>query len=206
MLGSKGARDLESINMISDDNFLVKFRASEFSGKKDYWTIIDKLGMIQSIPKLIKPFLTWNSFSNGASRLTEHGCVLSFKGGKKGVLSLYTDSKIDDKRIISVEFNRGGEVSRAKSYESCDYEENVKEQLLKDLIAKAAQFANDPKAFDEEAATQCAQTLTFSQDVIRSREGKLYRVATVHHKMLKREVTIDPSSHNDDIKDQMKTD
>lgn len=46
ILGIKGTRDLESINMMSDDKFLIKFRATEFSGKKDYWTIINKMGMI----------------------------------------------------------------------------------------------------------------------------------------------------------------
>ena len=40
---------------------------------------------------------------------------------------MYTDATIDDKRIMSVEFNRNGEVSRAKSYESNDYEITLKQ-------------------------------------------------------------------------------
>lgn len=100
--------------MISDDLFLIKFRAADFSGKKDYWTIMNKMGMIKSIPKLIKPYLTWCTFSNGESSLTEFGVVMSFKAGKTDVLSFWTDATIDDKRIISVEFNRSGEVSRVK--------------------------------------------------------------------------------------------
>ena len=35
---------MESINMISDDLFLVKFRATETTGIQDYWTMIDKYG------------------------------------------------------------------------------------------------------------------------------------------------------------------
>jgi len=46
LLGCKGARDLESINIISDDLFLLKFRSSEYSGKDDYWTIMNRLGQI----------------------------------------------------------------------------------------------------------------------------------------------------------------
>lgn len=78
---------------------------------------------------LIKPFLTWSTFSNGSSSLTEHGTIMSFKAGRKSVISFWTDATIDDKRIISVEFNRGGEVSRVKSYESRKYEEELKNMI-----------------------------------------------------------------------------
>ena len=43
---------MESINFISDDLHLIKFRSTAFSGNQDYWTIIDKFGQIKKIPNL----------------------------------------------------------------------------------------------------------------------------------------------------------
>ena len=44
LFGMKGFRDLESINMIDDYHFLIKFRGRGLSGKDDYWTIVGRDG------------------------------------------------------------------------------------------------------------------------------------------------------------------
>ena len=45
-IGMKARRDLESINMISDDHYLLKFRASDPSFKSDYWSLMGRDGQI----------------------------------------------------------------------------------------------------------------------------------------------------------------
>ena len=44
LIGLRGLRDLESLNDISNDMFLIKFRGADVHGLSDYWTIIDKFG------------------------------------------------------------------------------------------------------------------------------------------------------------------
>ena len=50
------------------------------------------------------------------------------------------------------------------------------------------------------------ETLTFTEDLIRSREGKLYRIATIYDRKFKEDVTIDPLFKGDDLEEQMKED
>ena len=35
---------MESINYISDEKFLIKLLSNENSGRRDYWTVVDKHG------------------------------------------------------------------------------------------------------------------------------------------------------------------
>ena len=44
IIGMRGKRDLESINSISDSQYLLKFRSSDLSGLQDYWTIMGTNG------------------------------------------------------------------------------------------------------------------------------------------------------------------
>ena len=44
LTGLRGRRDMDSINFIADDLYLIKFRSSIFSGAHDYWTVLDKFG------------------------------------------------------------------------------------------------------------------------------------------------------------------
>ena len=46
LLGLRGLRDLVSLNMISDNLFLVRFRGSDLSQVADYWTVISSHGQI----------------------------------------------------------------------------------------------------------------------------------------------------------------
>ena len=41
LVGLKGLRDTESVNMIADDLCLYKFRSTNVSGNQDYWTLIN---------------------------------------------------------------------------------------------------------------------------------------------------------------------
>jgi hypothetical protein len=68
LVGLRGLRDLESINLISDDLHLLKFRASDLSGIQDYWTVIDKYGQIRQLPRKAEEHLIWSNFSAGQSR------------------------------------------------------------------------------------------------------------------------------------------
>ena len=43
-MGLRGLRDMDSVNLISNDQYLMKFKGSDLSGIQDYWTIIDKYG------------------------------------------------------------------------------------------------------------------------------------------------------------------
>ena len=45
-IGMKASRDLDSINMISDDHYLLKFRASDPSARSDYWSLMGRDGQI----------------------------------------------------------------------------------------------------------------------------------------------------------------
>jgi len=51
LVGLRGLRDMDSINLISDELFLIKFKSSDLSGIQDYWTVIDKFGQIRQLPE-----------------------------------------------------------------------------------------------------------------------------------------------------------
>ena len=102
-------RDMESINFIDDDHYLIKFRSSLASGKQDYWSIVDKFGQICPIPKLCKNYLTWYNYSAGACEYLPSGCLLVLRGGFKPVLSISTDVAIQEHNTTMVEFSRKGE-------------------------------------------------------------------------------------------------
>jgi len=69
LVGMKGRRDMESINFISDDLYLIKMKSKQLSGAKDYWTIMDKFGQIKPLPKQCKEeVLIWSTKAAGISR------------------------------------------------------------------------------------------------------------------------------------------
>ena len=55
---------MESVNLISNDQYLMKFKGSDLSGIQDYWTIIDKYGQIKELPQKAKDLLIWSNFSD----------------------------------------------------------------------------------------------------------------------------------------------
>ena len=89
---------MESINFISDDLHLIKFRSTAFSGNQDYWTIVDKFGQIKKIPNLCNTnnSLSWYNFSAGSSKLLDSGTLIMLRGGEKKVLSIATDVMIEE--------------------------------------------------------------------------------------------------------------
>ena len=129
LIGLRGLRDLESLNDISNDMFLIKFRGADVHGLSDYWTIIDKFGQIQRIPSKISRSLTWCNYSSGQSRQREDGTTLVLRGGQKKVLSFDTDVAYNEKKITQIDFNRRGEVSQVKKFRKTDYEKNMKKNI-----------------------------------------------------------------------------
>ena len=77
---------------------------------------------------------------------------------------------------------------------------------MKDLLAEGNWLINDKHKYDEKAAEKCVASFSFTEDLIRSREGKLYRIATILDRNFKEDVTIDPLFKGDDLDEQMKED
>ena len=76
MIGLKGLRDIESVNLISNDKYLFKIRSVNPSGTLDYWTVVDEHGQIHSLPVHAEKHLIWSNFSTGQSREKNSGCTL----------------------------------------------------------------------------------------------------------------------------------
>ena len=105
LIGQRGLRDLDSLNMIADDLYLMKFRGSDPSGVQDYWTIIDKKGQIQKIPEKAKQYLTWSYHVKGNyCRQMSSGCLLVLCGGEKRVISFEADKAYKEKKIVAIRF------------------------------------------------------------------------------------------------------
>ena len=83
---------MDSINIVSDNKFLIKFRSSLYSGRDDYWTMVDRFGQIKPLPTGLENILKWSAFSAGASRMISTGSLMMLKRGEKKVLSLTTDA------------------------------------------------------------------------------------------------------------------
>ena len=96
LCGMRGRRDMDSINFIADDLYLIKFRSTAYSGIQDYWTVIDKFGQIQRIPKVCREYLRWSTFSAGRTRQTDNGSLLMLKGGQKKILSIATAVRYEE--------------------------------------------------------------------------------------------------------------
>ena len=122
LVGLRGRRDMDSINFIGDDLYLIKFRSSVFSGIQDYWTIIDKFGQIRRIPRACSEWLTWSTFAAGATRNIDSGALLMLKGGQKKVLSIATNVAYDEQKVSMIEFNRNGEAMQVLDYNLKKYE------------------------------------------------------------------------------------
>ena len=65
LVGLRGLRDMDSVNLISNDQYLMKFKGADLAGIQDYWTIIDKFGQIKDLPTKAKDLLIWSNFSCG---------------------------------------------------------------------------------------------------------------------------------------------
>lgn len=73
-VGMRGRRDLESINVVSDSHYLMKFRSTDATGNDDYWTLLDRQGQLLELPKKCKALLQWSTFAAGPSRMLDTGC------------------------------------------------------------------------------------------------------------------------------------
>ena len=91
MLGLRGLRDLVSLNMISDNLFLVRFRGSDLSQVADYWTVISNYGQVVPIPEKAKKHLIWSNFSAGDSRISRFDTNVVLYGGHERVISFGSD-------------------------------------------------------------------------------------------------------------------
>lgn len=99
LVGMRCRRDMDSINLISDDKYLIKLISALDSGQMDYWTVVDKYGQIHDLPSMAKKYLTWSTFSAGVSRQLKTGCLVVTKGGEKEIVSMATDMTTEEKRI-----------------------------------------------------------------------------------------------------------
>jgi hypothetical protein len=87
------------------------------------------------------------------------------------VLSWYTDAEVDEQLIIAVEFNRAGEVMKAKAYDKNEYKSGLSTQLSQDLIGNQELFVDPKHRFDEKDAASVVATLKFADNMICSRDG-----------------------------------
>ena len=117
--------------MLSDDLYLLKFRASDNTGQQDYFTVIDKFGQIKHLPKKTEKHLVWSNFSTGQSRLKKSGTTLILRGGQKRILSLDADSTYEEHAITAMEFNRNGEVMSIKVFDKDMYDDVLRSKINK---------------------------------------------------------------------------
>ena len=97
IIGLRGLRDMVSLNMISDNLFLVRFRGSDLSQSADYWTVISSNGQICPIPEKAKKHLIWSNFAAGDSRLSRFDTCLVLRGGHERVISFGSDVAYKEK-------------------------------------------------------------------------------------------------------------
>lgn len=91
LIGLRGLRDIDSINMISNHLFLLRFRGSKMDGTSDYWTLVNNFGQILPLPDKTKEHLVWSNFLAGESRMTRFGAVVVLRGGQKSIISIKSD-------------------------------------------------------------------------------------------------------------------
>lgn len=133
LVGQKGIRDMESINFISDDLFLVKFKSADTTGLNDYWSIIDKHGQVKHMPEMLRRVLRWDTFVCGESTKVDLGCFILVKGGQKSVLSIVSDYVYEEQQVHVIEFNRIGEPIRVLTFDKKNYREKLQEALKTEL-------------------------------------------------------------------------
>jgi len=168
LVGLRGLRDLESINLISDDLHLMKFRASDLSGIQDYWTVIDKYGQIRQLPRKSEQHLIWSNFSSGQSRQKRSGCSLVLKGGQKRILSLESDLAYEEHEVTAIEFNRIGEVSQIKSFSKDCYDDELRMHIENELLLNKDLLDLDmnKKRMDLESAKKTVKSLKYADDIL----------------------------------------
>ena len=134
MLGLRGLRDLVSLNMISDNLFLVRFRGSDLSQVADYWTVISSHGQVQPIPEKAKKHLIWSNFSAGDSRISRFDTNVVLYGGHERVISFGSDVAFKEKHITKIQFTRQGEVGWITQYKKDSYEDKLRQKITEQLM------------------------------------------------------------------------
>lgn len=181
LIGLRGLRDLESLNMIADNIFLVRFRGSDLSQRDDYWSVINSEGQILPIPEKAKPYLVWSNKSAGDSRNSRFDTCVILRGGHERVISLGSDLAFKEKHITKINFTRSGEVGWISQYRKSQYEkkfqERIKEQLMKNTSLLKSEFKD--RGISDEEALKMTQSLQYQQKIHSRHSGDLYRIASI---------------------------
>ena len=143
LVGLKGLRDIESVNMIADDLCLYKLRSTNVLGNQDYWTLIDGYGQIQPLPKNSEKHLTWSNFCSGQSKLKNTGTTLVLRGGKKSVISTSAFTEYKEHEITVIEFSRVGQVTYINMFSKDSYSTHLRELIECKLFERKEMFENE---------------------------------------------------------------
>ena len=138
LVGMRGLRDMESINLISNDQYLMKFKGSDLSGIQDYWTVMDKFGQIRDLPSKAKDLLIWSNFSSGQSRQKSTGVTIILRGGQRRVISFDADVTYVERKMTKIEFNRSGDVIAIKEFKKNIYDDKMRQNILEDLMEQVS--------------------------------------------------------------------
>ena len=125
---------MDSVNLISNDQYLMKFKGADLAGIQDYWTIIDKFGQIMELPTKAKDLLIWSNFSCGQSRQKSTGVTIIIRGGQQRVISFDADVTYVERKMTKIEFDRKGDVISIKQFQKKLYDDKMRENIIKDLM------------------------------------------------------------------------
>ena len=125
---------MDSVNLISNDQYLMKFKGADLAGIQDYWTIIDKFGQIKDLPTKAKDLLIWSNFSCGQSRQKSTGVTIIIRGGQQRVISFDADVTYVERKMTKIEFDRKGDVISIKQFQKKLYDDKMRENIIKDLM------------------------------------------------------------------------
>lgn len=129
IVGLRGMRDCESVNFVSDDLFLFKFRSASRTGMQDYWSLIDRYGQIRHMNELAQRNLRWDTYACGDSQQMSHGCFICIKGGNRQILSEEADAVYEERHMNVLEFNRQGEAVNEISYRKEEYMQQLMQEV-----------------------------------------------------------------------------
>ena len=124
-------------------------------------------------------------------------------GGQQSVLSLESEFAYVEKHVTSIDFNRRGEVISTVKFDREIYEDALKSQIKEQLLSNTDKLFGNDFTMNREKATATANTLRQSGQILVSKEGDLYRIATVKHPKFTDEVAINPyrDNNNDGVSD-----
>ena len=113
------------------------------------------------------------------------------KGGQKKVLSIATAVTYEERLVTLLEFNRNGEAMQVLNFNRKHYERNLNNAILKDLENNTAKLiAKNKPPMTKATAKRIMQGLKFSEQVFCSKDGDLYRIATIVHRDFDNEVAV----------------